>query len=578
MVRTYTWNPSTQSNLTIIGNINSEDDKTITNSLPDTSVNLCSTHCLSEKAIYRPNYKNGQAINISTSVLKDTAQNDTASNSAKVLPGCNNHIECPQHMLQSETASLWQPYHHQSFPVYYPIPLDFPTNLYHWRPHLFSSQITTPVMFEQTTNFRPDLWQLRPIQIGCKVYYEPVTSSSTLYSSSTSIIPHFVTTANLVTIPNNAQLQNVNLSHLPSVAISSLSTDNINEQNKLLRSEACGINHSMTCGNNGSINSSSALNAPQPKSEIRGTPSWHTPVLITREGFMFDRKTNESPTVSTFQNPQCETSNQQLHEHSLSHKITPSVQHQCYQKLITIDSTEQYKRDLQLQIEQNRRRKEEEQQRELEIERKEMIKFEEYRRKAQQEVEEEERKEKEKILEAQRRAARMRALHEEIALKDRHEAKNRMRRNVPCSVEGTKTLEERASSRDESNDLEWWEKKKEHVNDNAKRSVHSPVIPALRKKNETFADFSRSTPLEISTNNTNVPSCVPLDRSNKLHSRLRRRCYHSSLTLGWDSSSDSIRLRQKSPHIRQQNESSSISLHKYNESEMMCKAQNSCIL
>ncbi|VDO12850.1 unnamed protein product [Brugia timori] len=349
-------------------------------------------------------------------------------------------------MLQSETASLWQPYHHQSFPVYYPIPLDFPTNLYHWRPHLFSSQITTPVMFEQTTNFRPDLWQLRPIQIGCKVYYEPVTSSSTLYSSSTSIIPHFVTTANLVTIPNNAQLQNVNLSHLPSVAISSLSTDNINEQNKLLRSEACGINHSMTCGNNGSINSSSALNAPQPKSEIRGTPSWHTPVLITREGFMFDRKTNESPTVSTFQNPQCETSNQQrqlesysynklsVHEHSLSHKITPSVQHQCYQKLITIDSTEQYKRDLQLQIEQNRRRKEEEQQRELEIERKEMIKFEEYRRKAQQEVEEEERKEKEKILEAQRRAARMRALHEEIALKDRHEAKNRMRRNVPCSV------------------------------------------------------------------------------------------------------------------------------------------------
>ncbi|EJW83506.1 hypothetical protein WUBG_05585 [Wuchereria bancrofti] len=569
MVRTYTWNPSTQSNLTIIGNINSENDKTVTNSLPDTSVNLCSTQCLSNDAIYRPNYKNGQTINISTSVLKDTTQNDTASNSTEVSSACNNHIECPKHMLQSQTASLWQPYH-QSFPVYYPIPLDFPTNLYYWRPHLLSSQITAPVMFEQTTNLRPvDLWQLRPIQIGCKVYYEPVTSSPTLYSSTTSIVPHSVTSANLVTIPNNAQLQNGNLSHLPSVAISSLPADNINEQNKLVHSEACGINHSMICGlgpfsNSGSRNPPWTLNAPQPKSEIRGTPSWHTPLLITREDFMLDRKTNESSAVSTFQNPQCQTSNQQLHDnlyqHSLSHKITPSIQHQCYQKLTTIDSTEQYKRDLQLQIEQNRRRKEEERQRELEIERKEMIKFEEYRRKAQQEIEEEERKEKEKILAAQRRAARMRALHEEIALKDRHEAKNRMGRNVSCSAEGTKTLVVRTSSRDESNHLEWWEKKKEHVNDNAKRSVHSPVIPTLRKKNETFADFSRNTPFEISTNNASVPSCVPLDRSNKLHSRLRRRCYHSSLTLGWDSSSDSIRLRQKSPHIRQQNESSSISL------------------
>lgn len=53
-----------------------------------------------------------------------------------------------------------------------------------------------------------------------------------------------------------------------------------------------------------------------------------------------------------------------------SHMIRPSLQ----RKVTAIDSTEQYKRDLQLQIEQNRHRKEEERQRELEIERKEMIK------------------------------------------------------------------------------------------------------------------------------------------------------------------------------------------------------------
>lgn len=59
--------------------------------------------------------------------------------------------------------------------------------------------------------------------------------------------------------------------------------------------------------------------------------------------------------------------------------------------------------------------------------------FEEYRRKAQQEIEEEERKEKEKILAAQRRAARMRALQEEAALKAHREAENRTERNVYCS-------------------------------------------------------------------------------------------------------------------------------------------------
>ncbi|EFO24275.2 hypothetical protein LOAG_04207 [Loa loa] len=531
MVRTYTWNPSTQSSLTIIGNFDNESEKTVTNSLPATSTNLYSTQRFSNDPIYRPNYKNGQVTNISTAVPKDV------------------------HMSQSQTASLWQPHYH-SFPICYPIPLDLPANLYHWRPHLLPPQITTPVTFEKTTNLRPvDLWHLRPIQIGSKVYYELVSSSSTLYSSPTSVVPYPVTSANLIAIPNNAQFQNGNLSHLPTTAVP-VSANNTCGQSKLLHSETCGNNHSITSGNNGSINLPWTLGSPQPKSGIHGTPSWQTPLLITKEGLIFDRETNESSTISTFQNPPFLISPSQqldgnLYQHSPLHKITPSLQHQCYRKVATVDSTEQYKRDLQLQIEQNRQRKEEERQRELEIEKKEMIKFEEYRRKAQQEIEEEERKEKEKILAAQRRAARMRTLQEEAALKARREVKNRIRRDVCCSNEGTKTLEGRTSSTVELNHLEWWEKKKEHVNDNAQRSTHSPVIPTLRKKNETSTGLSRNTAFEISANKAGVTSCVRSDRSNKSHSssRLNRRCYHSSLTSRRNNSSDSVGFRRKSSHI-----------------------------
>uniref|UniRef100_A0A0M3I4N2 CCDC66 domain-containing protein n=1 Tax=Ascaris lumbricoides TaxID=6252 RepID=A0A0M3I4N2_ASCLU len=75
-----------------------------------------------------------------------------------------------------------------------------------------------------------------------------------------------------------------------------------------------------------------------------------------------------------------------------------------------VDPAEQHKRDLLKQIEDNKRRKEEERQRELEMERKEEARFEEYRRKLQQEVEEEERKTREKALAAERNAARIRAL------------------------------------------------------------------------------------------------------------------------------------------------------------------------
>ncbi|KAM3727027.1 Reticulocyte-binding protein [Dirofilaria immitis] len=536
MVRTYTWNPSTQSNLAIIGNFSNEEKKTISNPLPTTSTNLCFTHCFSNCPIYRPNYRNDQVTNIPNAIPKDGTQNDIASTSSEILSSSSNHIQCPVHMLQSQAASIWQP-HHQSFPVYYPVSLDFPTNLYQWRPHLFSSQITAPIMFEQTANLRPvDLWQLRPVQIGNKVYYEPTSSSSAFYSSPTSVLPQPDTSASLVAIPNNARFQTVSLPQLPNTTVPVID-NNISGQSKFLHSEAASISHPTTSSNNDSVDLPWTFGTPQPKSGIRGTPSWQTPFLGI----------NESSTVSTFQNPQCQTSpshqfHGSLYQHSLLHKITSSPQQRCYRKMTVIDSAEQYKRDLQLQIEQNRRRKEEERQRELEMERKEMIKFEEYRRKIQQEIEEEERKEKEKILAAQHRAARMRALQEEAALKARHEAKNRTRRNV-CSGANAKMMDERSSTV-EPNRLEWWEKKKGHTN--ASRSIHSPVIPTLRKKNETFADSSQNTAFGISANNVRVSSCSPSDRFNKSHSlsRLSQRRYHSSLTSRRNNSSETS-LRKK---------------------------------
>lgn len=212
MVRTYTWNPSTQSSLTIIGNFNNEDEKTVTNPLPTTSTNFYPTQCFSNGSICRPNCKNGQVTDIPIAVPKDGTQNVTTSTSSEILSAGNSHIQCPVHMLQSQTASLRQS-HHQSFPVYYPIPLDLSANFCQWRPHLFPPQVTTPIMFERATNIRPvDLWHLRPIQIGSKVYYEPVSSSPAFYDSPASIVPHTVTSANLVTIPNT-QFENVSSFH-----------------------------------------------------------------------------------------------------------------------------------------------------------------------------------------------------------------------------------------------------------------------------------------------------------------------------------------------------------------------------
>ncbi|OZC09168.1 hypothetical protein X798_03712 [Onchocerca flexuosa] len=565
MVRTYTWNPSTQSSLAITGNFNNEDKKTITNSFSTTSTNLYSTQCFSNGPIYRPNYKNGQITNISTAIPKDDTKNDIASTSSEGLStgSGSSHIQCPVHMLQSQTSPFWQS-HHQPFSVYYPIAVDFSTNLHHWRPHLFSSQIIAPIMLEQRSI---DLWHLRPIQIGNKIYYEPMSSSSARHSSPTSIKPQSVTSANLVANPNNARFQNVNLPHLPNATIP-VPPNNISGKSKLIHSEAAGINHSKTSrydsfSNNGSIDLPWIFGTSQPKSGIRGTPSWQTPLLVTREDLVFNREVNETSTVSTLQKSQCQTSpSHQLHgslyQHSLPHKIISSLQQQCCRKVTAIDSTEQYKRDLQLQIEENRRRKEEQRQRELEVERKEMIKFEEYRRKVQQEIEEEERKEKGKILAAQHRAARMRALQEEAALKARREAKNRTRRNVRCNSENVRTMEGRKSSVVEPNRLEWWEKKKEHVN--ASRLAYSPVIPTLRKKNEISANPSRNTAFEILENDTSVPNCAPSDPSKKWHSssRLSRRCYNSSLTEGRNNSLDSAGSHQKSSHSEEeekQNES-----------------------
>ncbi|VDK72986.1 unnamed protein product [Litomosoides sigmodontis] len=593
MVRTYTWNPSTQSNLKIIGNFNNEDEKTVTNLLPTEQTNLLySAQRFSNNPIYTLNYKDSEVPNTSANASSnDGTQNDDATST--VSSADNTHTQCPMHTSHSHATSLQQP-HDQPHPICYPTLHDFPTNSCHWRSHLFfPSQLAAPVVPEQTTNLKPiDLWYLRPVKIGNKIYYEPVSSSAALYSTPASIVSHTVTPVNLISIPNNAQPQNGNLSYLPSATITPVLVDDINGQNKCLHFETAGINHSINSrfghfNTNGSSDlSSTTSGTPQPNSEVCGTP-WQTSLSATS----LNRETNKISTASVYKNSQCHAScSYQLNgspcQHSLSHTTTPAVQDQCCWKVTAIDSAEQYKRDLQLQIEQNRHRREEERKRELEIERKEMIKFEEYRRKVQQEIEEEERKEKEKILEAQRRAARMRAVQDEVALKVRREAENRTGLNVCCGgedtslllSEDTRTMEEQTSSTAQPNHVGRWEKKKEHVNgSNTQRSVHSPVIPTLRKKNGISSDLTRNTAFEIPANNASASSCVPYGPNNKWHSssRLSRRCCHSSPTSRRNNSLDSVRLHRKSSHTYHEDQSSLSSLRKNNESELKHETRSS---
>lgn len=214
MVRTYTWNPSTQSSLKIIGNFNNEEEKIGTNLFPTAPTNLLySTQCFSNSPIYKLNYKNSEVTNTFATVSNDGTQNDATTTSSTVSSAENSHIQCPMHLLYSQTTSLRQP-DHQPYPFCYPISHDFPSNSCHCRSHLFPCQVTAPVMPEQTANLKPiDLWYLRPVQIGNKIYYEPVNSSSELHSSPGSIVSHTVTPVNLISIPNNAQPQNASLFH-----------------------------------------------------------------------------------------------------------------------------------------------------------------------------------------------------------------------------------------------------------------------------------------------------------------------------------------------------------------------------
>uniref|UniRef100_A0A915PP61 Uncharacterized protein n=1 Tax=Setaria digitata TaxID=48799 RepID=A0A915PP61_9BILA len=523
MVRTYTWNPSTQSSLAILGNFNNEDEKTITSSLPTASTSLYPNQCFSTSPIYRPKFKSGQVTSIPTATPKEGPQNNAALTSSEILSSTSSHGEYPMNMLESQTTSLWQP-RHQNFPVTYSIPVDFSCSLCHWRPHLLAPQIAAPIMLEPTTHLRPiDLWQLRPVQIGDKVYYEPVKS------------------------------------HI-SNGTTPMSVGSVNEQDsKMIQPEAIGIHHPTTSSNTSPADLPWTCTNPPQKSGIGGTPSWQIPCLVKPEELVFDTKTNANRTLSTNHNSHYQIASSHQTHHSpyqdyFSQKIVSIPSQQWNRKITATESTEQYKRDLQLQIEQNHRRREEERQRELEMERKEMIKFEEYKRKVQEEIEEEERKEKEKILAAQRRAARMRALQEEAETKAYHEAENRTRRS-----EGTRKREKRTSSTAESNRLEWWEKKKEHINDNAARRVHSPVIPALRNKNETFGVPSQNTVFEISRSNPGITNCFPSDRPTRSRSssRLSRRCYHSSMTSRQNSSSHSTPVRQRTSQIYHHKESSS---------------------
>ncbi|VDN01039.1 unnamed protein product [Thelazia callipaeda] len=528
MVRTYNWNPSTQSTLPLLSDLIDKDEKKKTNLLPFIS---SSTH--TKQSLHNDQFNNSNHKNISEGNTSNIAanENSTANTLQHVSHTDNSHLEYSMTRFEPQVAWLHQ-IHHQFFPVYCHLPTGFTSSICPCRSHIFSSETTTPIKSEQMRNL-----ELRPVQIGDKIYYEPIKKNSALQTESTSFVcqPVITNSSTSSSIPKFFEPRNQTHQSCAflSEPVSTWITSNCevkctekNDSNKLPTS----------CVKNATNQLWSNNHHLQMRDEVRENPSWYIPSSIIREDPVFDGSLNSSNKFSAYNS----TCRQQSFCKTLS-----SSRGKGYQKMNACNTTEKYKRELQQQIEQNRRRKEKERQMEMELERREKAKLDEYRQKVEQEMIEERCKEEEKLLVIKHRTSRMLALQNVVKATIQSQTANQY---------PEKYGEKKTSSTAETTFLEWWEKKKILKSDTAsKRLIKSPVIPALRNKDEVTADLIQNANSEIPKDDKDIFFYVPSDQSTRSRSssRLSERSYQSSMTSKGTHSSNSMHEPAQHAQMRQ---------------------------
>uniref|UniRef100_A0A914Y3M5 CCDC66 domain-containing protein n=1 Tax=Panagrolaimus superbus TaxID=310955 RepID=A0A914Y3M5_9BILA len=197
----------------------------------------------------------------------------------------------------------------------------------------------------------------------------------------------------------------------------------------------------------------------------------------------------------------------------------PSKLSNSYQQEFPKNDKEQHKYELLRQIEENKRRKEYEKMRERELEDRERLRSEIFQARQQAEMDAEKRAVKEKALAVERKAARMAEMNSNYVNNKPSKSSNNRR---PPSVTRENSRPTRQNSDDMSGPprkLEWWEKKNTL---NEQQRQQSPVIPALRNKNNPNQPPSRQinrAPSVESTMRNRTPS---LDHSIRASTPQRR--------------------------------------------------------
>lgn len=206
MVRTYHWNPSTQSSPSILGNCVDEDGQQPagTSSSP-ILYNPYSNHCLSRSG---RKYGNGQLTTATTTLMptslskSDGHSGTSGARDNNFLPACSNHLQYTAAfepwLLHHQFPQPQQPLHEAgSIFQHHPCGLTSMGLSYHtWKPY-------QNMMFgHSNAQIRPiDPWQLRPVQIGNKIYYEPVDNSysdlSVAASTSSATFPRSIVFLNV---------------------------------------------------------------------------------------------------------------------------------------------------------------------------------------------------------------------------------------------------------------------------------------------------------------------------------------------------------------------------------------------
>ncbi|VDK35568.1 unnamed protein product [Gongylonema pulchrum] len=375
MVRTYQWNPSTQSRRLFPGNNDDDGQHSTGRSFSSVPSNL-NQHIPN----FELNHGNGQLATttatttslMSTSLPKNVVQNVQVEES--FLAGYKHH--------QPPIAEPWLLHQNNLLPAQ--VPGEGATNQQH-QPYKLAaiglSYFPCPpqhqfICGQSTAPVRPlGSWQLRPVQIGDKIYYEPMESSHS--------VPAVAASTSSVAFPNNLLFQNDCFSGLSDAAVS-LRIINDNPQNgkQVMHTVVPDVQQFRPIDISRSIDVPWARNNLQPKSDNYSASSRQTGTIVPLENIPVNEATYSSSIISHSQlKPQhpTSTSNQPratlYQQHAIQNASTSSSgRHMPKASTAATDPAEQYKRELQLQIEQNRRRKEEERQRELEIERKEMEK------------------------------------------------------------------------------------------------------------------------------------------------------------------------------------------------------------